>query len=351
MKVLIAPLDWGLGHATRCIPVIKAFLGQGATVCIGADGPGKAVLEKEFPDLEHFTFPGTSISYGSNTGLAILSQVPGFLLSIKKEHQFLEREALQRKIDLVISDNRYGLWTKQCKTVLITHQPFVKAPVLPFMEIVVQKRIRLWMDRFDHCWIPDCESVPNLSGDLSHKAKLSANTKFIGPLSRFKNSGKPHGRSGKILVILSGPEPQRTWLEKEILKQIPELPYQFILARGNPGLRPLERIPGNAKVHEHLDSEEMEKAILSSDAVISRPGYSTVMDLSVLGSKAGFIPTPGQTEQEYLAFHFNRQGMAAFSNQQTLDLKELISRALEGKPLKLLCESKVEEEVRTFLNS
>lgn len=318
--ILVCPLDWGLGHTTRCIPVIQSFLNQNCTVIIGSFGSQKVLLQQEFPSLTFIDLKGYEIEYPKSDSMALkmLLQLLKINKAIKEEHRWLDKIINEHQIDLVVSDNRYGLWSNKVKSILITHQIFVKAS---FGEWMIEQILKRHFDNFDEIWIPDVEGENNLSGDLSHKKPLPNKFKFIGILSRFSNhsvtSSVPplSGTYREVdnfefdfTAILSGPEPQRTLFENIILKQISTTNLKGVLIRGLPDNKEnLKSQISNLKIVNHLATEEFLNYLQESKVVISRSGYSTIMDLAVLGKKAILVPTPGQTEQEYLAkYHFEK---------------------------------------------
>ena len=332
MKILVAPLDWGLGHATRCIPIIRYLLEKKCEVIIGADGRPLQLLKKEFPSLDFVVMPGYDISYPKSGSmvLKIALQIPKILAGIKKENEYLKKIIKEKKIDGVISDNRYGLWSKEIPCVFITHQLMIKSP---FGEKFLHALNKKYISKYTECWVPDVPLLEGdkgggLSGDLSHEFPLLENMKFIGLLSRFQSPRLPlQGGERHLLIILSGPEPQRTVFEKIILEQLvpPPTPLLWesgvVIVQGITEKNDRKKISENIEMISHLTSEELQEKIISSDVVLSRPGYSTLMDLAVLGKKAIFVPTPGQTEQEYLASYFLKNKIAYSVPQKKFDLR------------------------------
>jgi uncharacterized protein (TIGR00661 family) len=328
-RILVAPLDWGLGHATRCIPVIRQLLEQDAEVIIAADKRPLELLKNEFPTLEFIVLPGYNIHYPQKGSMALqmLWQIPKLLAAIKREHAQLEEIIKQKIIDAVISDNRYGLWSKQIPCIFITHQLFIKAP---FGELILHTINKRYINRYTKCWVPDIEGTGNLSGELSHNKKISLNTFFIGPLSRF-SSNVTATEKWDILAILSGPEPQRSVFEKIILDELRTTKLKCLVVQGIPEKNDSKKLSGHIEIVSHLNSTEMNKMIIASELIISRPGYSTIMDLSVLGKKAIFIPTPGQTEQQYLAKKLNEEKIALFVQQNKFNLTAALTKVKSYK--------------------
>jgi uncharacterized protein (TIGR00661 family) len=325
-RILICPLDWGLGHATRCIPIIRLLLEQNAEVIIAADKRPLELLKQEFPDLKLITLKGYEINYpksGSMT-LSMLFSIPKILKGIKREHIELDRIINEEAIDIVISDNRYGCWSKKVKSIFITHQLMIKSP---FGEKILHKRVLKYVKNYDECWVPDSsEQKNNLSGDLAHKFPLPTNTYFIGALSRFK-AIKQNEFEYDVMAIISGPEPQRTIFERIISEQLFNSGLKSLIVFGLPESKKKTEQKQNVTMIAHLNSTEMQNAILKSKIIIARSGYSTIMDLSVLNKKAIFIPTPGQTEQEYLAESLMKQQLTFSQNQNKIDLAKAIKES------------------------
>lgn len=301
-KVLVAPLDWGLGHATRDISIIRALLANGYTVLIAAEGGQANLLQTEFPSLQILPLAGYRVQYSkSKWGLLfkILQQLPRLGRIIKEEYQWLERIIDEHHIDLVISDNRFGLHTKKIPCIFITHQLTVKAP-FGWVERMIQRINYRYIDQFDCCWVPDAAGNANVAGILSHPAQLPAAKLFYtGLLSRFHLQSAV--KKYDYCILLSGPEPQRTVLEKKILRDIISVKGNLLLLRGKPGSKEVLKVPANVDVKNHLPTAEMQQAFLQSEYIVCRGGYTSLMELLTLQKKMILIPTPGQTEQEYLA--------------------------------------------------
>ncbi|MBI3503093.1 MAG: glycosyltransferase [Bacteroidetes bacterium] len=322
MRILVAPLDWGLGHATRCIPIIKYLLGKKCEVIISADGRMLQLLQKEFPSCQFVIISGYNISYPKNGSMVLkmAAQIPKILSGIKREHEQLKKIIKEKKIDAVISDNRFGLWSREVPCVFITHQLMVKSP---FGEKLIYRLNKKYISKYSDCWIPDVPEKNNLSGDLSHKFSLPKNAKYIGILSRFASSKKRFLDSSRndILIILTGPEPQRTLFEKKIIEQVSSMKKSVLIVQGITEKNERKKISENVSIVSYFATEELQKEIFSSEIILSRPGYSTIMDLAVLGKKAIFVPTPGQTEQEYLAKYFSETKIAYSVSQKKFDLE------------------------------
>jgi uncharacterized protein (TIGR00661 family) len=350
-RILISPLDWGLGHATRCIPVIQKLQAAGAEVVLGGSGRSLSLLRFEFPELEHILLEGYDIRYPLKGGMAwnMLRSVPRILKGIKNEHKEVQQIVKDRKIDLIISDNRYGLYSPLVPSIFITHQVFIKAP---FGQGLLHLINNNYINRFTECWIPDREGKENLSGDLSHSGALPSNAYFVGPLSRFQKPANPQEKGYDIVFLFSGPEPQRTALEELILNQCASLDLKMLLLRGTPEEKE-EGQKGNIRILPNIGYRELESILSDAGMVVSRSGYSTIMDMAVLGKKCIFIPTPGQTEQEYLASYHARLGHCLVQNQSKMNIPLALEQGSSVSGFKSGTYSNVvlEERIRKWINS
>ena len=301
--VLVAPLNWGLGHATRCVPIIQKYLKAGQHVIIAADGDALRWLQGEFPELKIIAFPGFRIHYSPSGSqlFAMIRQVPKIIAGTIKEHRQLKKLIREENIQMVISDNRFGLWNKSVKSVYITHQLLIRAPYR-WMEPLLWFCHRWIITRYDECWIPDIEGDGNLSGELSHKYPLPRNARFIGWLSRFPVKERVQVKKNYTnLCLLSGPEPHRTLFEQLMIERFKDTSASTLIVSGQPGSNPQPRSIGSIDVVSNLSSSELQSHLLETPHIFCRSGYSTLMDLRVLQRNATFFPTPGQPEQEYLA--------------------------------------------------
>lgn len=328
---MVAPLNWGLGHATRSMPVIDQLLAWGAQVILAGDGRSMHLLRQEYPHLEHVELPSYHVRYtsGSSMPLVTLLRTPIYLNAIYREHHALDRLAGTHRLDLVISDNRYGMWTNKVPCVFMCHQ----IAIIPPRPAGWTSPGFYWLQRafyagFRQVWVPDFAGSPNLTGRLSHGYVNDDRLRYIGPMSRFMNMA-PNPDTGfraDYVVVLSGPEPQRSLLEAAIVKQAKGIPADFLLVQGKTESFKESR-QGNLRFVSFLTARELYGTLSHARAVIARAGYSTVMDLCFLKRKAILIPTPGQTEQEYLAARLEREGMAVVQRQGRLNLKEALERA------------------------
>ena len=299
--VLISPLDWGLGHATRCIPIINQLISQACIIIIAAGGDGYFLLKKEFPSLLILRTYSFKVKYSRRKRFlpfVMLLQIPQIFFSIMKDHLFLKKVIKKYNIDSVIADNRFGMYNKKIISIYITHQLLIKTGNI-FTEKILQKINYYFIKKFDKCWIPDYKEK-GLAGSLSHQNNNTLNVLYIGPLSRFEKSNT--SEIYDLLISLSGPEPQRTIFENKILLQLKDSDKPILIARGLPGeQKELFHSNENIKIINHLSSQELNMAFLQAKIIICRSGYTTIMDLIKLSKHAILVPTSGQTEQEYLA--------------------------------------------------
>jgi uncharacterized protein (TIGR00661 family) len=326
IKVIVAPLDWGLGHATRCIPLIKQLLKADYEVIIAAEKAQMYLLKQEFPSLRFVHLPGYKLKYGGKsviTTLKIFLQIPKILIQINRERQWLNIFLQKESFDAIISDNRYGLYSKKAISIFITHQLCIKTPFGNTIEKKLQQLNYSFINNFSWCWVPDFEKNNSLAGELSHpKVFPKIPVRYIGLLSRFEKKETPF--IYKLLIVLSGPEPQRTSLENILLKELKSFHEKTILIRGLPGEKKLIAAAANIEIHNHLPASGLNEKICQSELVICRSGYSTIMDLLRLGKKCIVIPTPGQTEQEYLADYLFEKKIALKINQKDFSLSQAI---------------------------
>ncbi len=326
-KVLVAPLDWGLGHATRCIPIIRELQKQNCEVHIGGAGKSLQLLQLEFPELKSHDFPSYSPVYPKSGSMVwkLLLQVPKFLKAIRSEKIVVDKIIEHEGIDFVIADNRYGAWSDKVPSVFITHQLNILLPRgLGWMKPFLRNLNYTLIKKFLACWVPDLPSR-ELSGELSLPFK-NLKTEYIGFLSRFT---RPTVRAKKfdILALLSGPEPQRTLFEDILFDQLANFNLKVLVVRGIVGENNDRYSHANIEVVNAMVGEELQSAIESSGIVIARSGYSTIMDMTVFQSTCIFVPTPGQTEQVYLAKELVKKRIAYSCDQRVFNLNDALMKA------------------------
>lgn len=312
MKVLVAPLNWGLGHAARCVPLVNRFIAQGDEVVLGGDGESLVLLQKHFPTLPVVRLADLSLSYssgGSQVG-AMLRALPKIVRAALADHRLLG-ELLDREcIDLVVSDNRFGLFSGRTRCVYVTHQLHIRLPRIYRWLEPLAERLHGWVGRhYAEVWVPDYEDAErSLSGELGHPKKQGyGSVRYIGPLSRFEgkeNSMTPSKiGSFEVVAVLSGLEPQRSMLEEEIVSRYVGRAERVLIVEGKPSKPMLQATKANITIVPYMDDAQLMAMLQQAQRIIARSGYSTIMDLATLHllDRAELIATPGQPEQEYLA--------------------------------------------------
>lgn len=317
-KIIIAPLNWGLGHAARCVPIITFLLENNFIPIIASDGKALEFLQKEFPDLEYLELPSYNISYAKNLKVGLLFQLPKIIKVVQKEHKVIA-DFIEVNNDVlgIISDNRFGVRNAKIPSVYITHQVNVLSGFFTWFTSKTHQRI---IKKFDECWIPDSKGNV-LSGKLSQTKNQKLNLKYIGALSRFKKEDLPI--KNEVLIVLSGIESQRIKLEEKLLEVFKNSTKKVMLIQGKVEKNQQKKNIGNITVYNYLLSKELEREINQSELIICRSGYSSIMDLAVLKKKVFFIPTKNQSEQEYLANYLRVKKIAPFCEAKKFSLQSL----------------------------
>lgn len=320
-KILIAPLNWGLGHATRCIPIIKALLEEGFEPILASDGIALQLLHKEFPSLLLLELPSYQIEYttkGASFKWKMIKNSPKMMEAIFKERQLVKKWVKEYELIGLISDNRLGVYSKKIPSIFITHQLNVLTGNTSW---ITSKLHQFIIKKYDECWVPDHENFPNLSGKLGHLDNPHFKINYIGPLSRF--SKKDISKKYDLMVILSGPEPQRTLLETLLTTEVKRFNGKVVFIKGLVETQQKVEQNENITFYNFMTSSKLEQTFNESELVLSRSGYTTVMDIAKLGKKAFFIPTPGQFEQEYLAKKYKKDGMVPMAKQEKFVIENL----------------------------
>lgn len=324
--------------------MIHRFMQNGFRVMLGGSGKSGELLKSTFPEMLFICLPSPVIRYGSGKLLfpKLLLQLPYLIWSVFREHRLVKEAVKEYRIDVLVSDNRYGLFLKDNYCIFVTHQ---LSPVLPrifrWLEYPLYLLIKSIIHQFDECWIPDwSDVVKNLSGKLSHRFTPPRNARYIGILSRFtelplvEGSGPDTGY--ELAVVLSGPEPQASILDGQIRDQIPLTALKTIIISGMPENRGPMRVYESdmLTVVPHLPSRDFHRILSNAGVIICRSGYSGIMDLVALGKSAYLIPTPGQPEQEYLAAYLSEKGLFQSAPQKNLNLVSAIARMKNDPPAK-----------------
>ncbi len=408
MKVLVAPLDWGLGHATRCVPVVREFLRAGAEVELAVVKANANFFREVFPELRQRLAPSYNIVYpkhGYNMALWLLKNSMHLNAVMRYEHHFAEEMVERHGYDVLFSDNRFAFYSKNALSIYMTHQRRIAFPraFAAFERIGVMWHANI-MRKFDEVWVPDLEIYPGYAGSLSHSGATPGDKpmRFVGTLSRFSEMGNdgnalgnapapvdlerevdlmsvsefmahsanaewdaaPEKRTSgnhsfemranyKVVAVVSGVEPARTLFEQQLRDALAQIPGRHMMILGKPSAEQKTWTEGNIEFHTHLATNDFADAVKRADFVVSRGGYSTVMDMAELGAKCIFVPTPGQFEQIVLAHDLSKAGYAVEIPADELSA-ETLANAFE-KSVKMpkvekqnLLHDAVENVVRRF---
>ena len=308
------------------IPLAKELQELNNNVFIGGCNDHLSLFRNELPGLSYIQFPGFKPGYSRLLPqyIPLLIKTPLLLYHIIHEHYLLKRIIRDNNIDIVISDNRFGLWNRKIKTVYVTHMPLIPFPkLLRSIEFIGILLHRVIIKKYSLCFIPDLPGESNISGRLSHGIRLPGNVRYIGILSRFivtKPSFREHSEKFQYnTIILSGPEPQKGILKRKLIDVFKDKDPMTVIFEGKPGDSSVIIRSGNITTYNHLSSSEMRKVLIGSKKIITRSGYSTIMDLISLNCSALLIPTPGQTEQEYLAEYLSQKGWFSSLKQREIN--------------------------------
>ncbi|RQO32149.1 glycosyl transferase [Taibaiella sp. KBW10] len=309
------------------MPLIHHLVEKGCDVYLAAEGASAAILKAYFPALPVLPLKGYGIQYSHKPGnftFKLLAQVPKILRRIKEEHRWLQKQQKRYHFDAVISDNRYGLYTPDCPCVIMTHQVQIMSGKGAWADRKLLQWHRRLLEQFEDCWVVDTETQ-GLSGRLAHPETKPKQSTYIGLLSQFMLLPAIEKAEKHCLVLLSGPEPMRTQLEALLWAQCVALPqYKFIFVAGKPGGTARETVPPHIHYHPYLGGVALHTSMAEAALVVCRSGYSSLMDLAFLQKKAILIPTPGQTEQEYLAGHLHASGNYYSEPQATIELGKVL---------------------------
>lgn len=326
--LLVAPLDWGLGHCFRIIPIVRHLQDRGCDVIVGCNSIQKRLLESEVSGLHFVHLGGYGVHYGKTrigTLLKLLLQLPNILIAVNAEQMWFLRFLRQNRLSAVISDNRYGLYSSRIPSVFITHQLQVSSGLGRLADHIASRLVQRRLSKFNRCWVPDNATSPTLAGELSHpKHLLTVAVQYLGPVSRFERC-TASSTGGGILFLLSGPEPQRTIFEQKIVDDLAGGDHhEAVIVRGTDSA-PAIIAPGHVKVVDFATSADLRQLICAADIVVCRPGYTTVMDLVYLQKKMLLVPTPGQGEQEYLARHLAAGRIAPWLSQRAFTVASALA--------------------------
>lgn len=322
--IFIAPVDWGWGHSTRTAAIIREINSENE-ITIGVSEMNRHFFSEHFPELKQVLLPSYNISYSSfiPAWIKVLLQSFSIKKKIKIEHEILDKFLSENRIDKVISDCRFGCYSEKVQSVLITHQLKLQSPVFNGIANYFNQKM---ISSFNEVWVPDFEKKEQrLAGALSENEALKLPIKFVGPKSFLV-----HDKNGKkedidLLLLLSGPEPQRSIFEKKLVEGLRNFEGKMILIRGTNKKSKLDF--GKIRTIDFISGNDLAELIVDSKKIICRSGYSSLMDLYLLNKKDMIlVPTPGQTEQEYLAHYWTEK----------FGVKKITQNKLKGQLIDLL---------------
>lgn len=329
--VVFALLDWGLGHTTRTLPIIRHLIELNYAPIVACNLDQKALIREELPAVEFIHLDGYNLKYsrlGDYTRFMIIFQIPKILIKIKQENRRLGQLIKERKIDLVISDNRFGFYPSKIPAVFITHQLDIRTGMGSIADRLIRFFNYRYINRFSTCWVPDFNTDTNLGGKLSHPMHFpEIPVNYLGCLSRFESCIQQTAKKEFILIVLSGPEPQRTLLERKIIADAVHVTQGIVLVRGLPGSSYQLSTPSHVTAFNHLPAAILNDYLCTASFVIGRSGYTSIMDYMKTGVRSILIPTPGQAEQEYLAKYLQQQQLALTIEQNEFSLKDALQQA------------------------
>lgn len=333
-KILIAPLEWGLGHTSRCVPLAQHYHSQGYDIFFAGNQIQQQLFKAACPFVRLLDLEGYGVVYPKKAAafiVKIASQIPKIQQAVNREHRWLRRQMREHQFDVILSDNRYGMYHKDAFCVLLTHQLHIQTNS-GLGDRVLKQINKQFINKFDECWVVDNQQSL-LAGKLSHPIGLKIPYRYIGWLSQFQfkkhTSSPPLSGKNYTLAVLSGPEPMRTQLQMALLHIMQRYPStQFVMIGGTNKKRP--QTPENVHYIPLATSEQLYPFIQHCDYLISRCGYSTVMDVLYLQKPALFVPTPGQTEQELIGeLLHNKEGFLVVGQEALKDIQQPSAFGLE----------------------
>lgn len=324
-------LNWGLGHASRSLPLIRNYIQHGHEVIAASDGEALVMLRKELPEQKVLQLPGYGIHYSSKyMPFNMLRYGPGMLKTMKTEHELTAAIVRHEHVDCIISDNRYGCYHPDVPSALITHQLQVFTGQ-KLLDIYIRRQIRGWFKNFSEVWIPDQEPPHNITGDLSGVDTSPVPKYYLGIISEL--NCHPSRSVYDAVAVISGPEPQRKNFEDLVISQLAEMKGRYAVVCGKPGKEEAVREEKNLTIIPYLTRSQLSGLLDKTDVVIARSGYTTMMDLAKTGHRAILCPTPGQYEQIYLADRLATIGQCVYKRQENIQLSEALKEVKNVKPI------------------
>ncbi|HOZ29855.1 MAG TPA: glycosyltransferase [Bacteroidales bacterium] len=322
-NILICPLNWGLGHACRIIPIIEYCIETDKTIIIASNGSSFKLLKQRFPSLIQEYIPSPILNYAKKQSIGFRFYCSFLLLflNIYRERKYVKNIIKKYAIDTIISDNRPGIFSRKVKSIYITHQVnvFNSAKKGYLSGILTKLHLRI-IKKYTYCFVPDYP-------DNSIAGRLSENTTglelvYLGPLSRFskmENNIPDEITHYNIVCIVSGPEPQRTVFEELLITKFKNTKHNVLILRGLPDNENFKTQIGSIDLLNHCNDSTLFSYLKLSEFIICRSGYSSIMDLITIGKNAILVPTPGQPEQEYLGQYLQKYGFKYLEQKDILD--------------------------------
>lgn len=333
-RILYGVYHWGLGHATRSLVLIRALVARGDRVTILMQpGAGMQLLQSELGNaVEYYPFRDTPAPFSRYPAVFYIRMslsMPWVLAGYKREQQLTEHLVAERHFDCVVSDSRIGVWSRAVPSYVIFHSIHQIIPGrIRWMERLVEWGQRDLLRHYAKILIPDIEAGGGLSGDLGHGPYFDwgeGRLAYIGPLADVRRP--EFGEDLDYFFSVSGIEPQRRLFAERVLAALPQLHGRMVVTLGDPARKHEVRQVGEATVYGYLDRAHQAEMLNRARVVITRSGYTTLMELAELGKRALFVPTPGQSEQEYLARFHHRLGHVYSTTQKRLDILRDLPRA------------------------
>jgi uncharacterized protein (TIGR00661 family) len=355
MNLIYGVCSWGLGHATRSLPIIRKLIKEGNNITIISNGRSLELLKRELNDsVDYLNIPDYPMLLSENSRQFMVKSViywPFFIRKMQSGFNKLTNILKSKECDLIISDARYDIYNRKIPSFFISHQMRIMNPLrIKSLEYGSEIFNLFFFKRFRGVIVPDFKE-DSLSGDLSHNLKKIDENKinYVGVLSDFKKKDKK--KDIDYLISITGPEPQRTFFENKMLSQIKHLDGNIIVTLGKSEFLK-NNFNENIKFYSYLNKHEREDLLNRSKILISRSGYSTILDLSVLGIKALMCPTPGQIEQEYLAKYHNKKGTFYSVSQDKINIMNDIEKTWKTTGIKRDCNiDKTVENILDIISS
>lgn len=322
-NILIAPLPWGLGHATRCVPIIKKLINNGHHIILASSGNALSFLQKEFPFLKTYDTYASEIKYAKNKRHIQVQLLKGsfkMLQNIKKEKKLTQKICRQEEIDFIISDNHLGIRHKNVQSVIISHQLNINHNIAGW---IANKVYRYFLNKYDQIWVPDSRGKLKISGKLSNWKKAENKTHFIGVCSDMKQEETLE--KYQFCISLSGPEPQREILEKKLIEIFKNIGFKSIMIGGKIEAKQTHTQHNQLSYFNYMQLDELSEVMNASKYIVCRSGYSSLMDLAIIKKKGILIPTPQQPEQIYLAQHLKSKKIFDFVYQDDIKISDFLN--------------------------